>query len=260
MIQPRIAIIGISGIGKEHARALSTIDPKLFRAVVDFPEIIDRECGDRKLSNVYPGSSFIIDLPAHVATIPNTGVSTLKYQGITHAIVATPPDTAGRAIIDMLTRQQIKQLVEKPYALQTAHEDVFVNYQLSLKSGGATRVDIGALRPEEGHWRWRCGGLLWDLGGHALSMLAPQHRGTLRLTRASRDYVELTGDEGVHVVLSYHSEEVASVVEIDGVPVDFRATFDDSVLAFVEDRAYVSSAAAISIEDHLRRIDRDLEK
>ncbi len=190
----RVAVIGISGVGKEYVRELTT-DPshhgKLV-ALADFDSVLDKELlydAGREatfLDNTFPGHNFTVEVPDDVETVPfeesvadtSAWIGRLVLMGVTHAIVATPPITKARDFISALTAGGIEVLVEKPLdAEMPKRKDqtlVSVGYMFAstYRQDAYYEARIIVPRPEDNSWRWNTGRnpILWDVAVHLLSL------------------------------------------------------------------------------------------
>ncbi len=256
-----VAIIGIAGIGKEHARVLTELGAAP-TVIVDFEAVLEREVqptpsGGLHVVNTYPGFEFDLTLQGQPHLLPLEAARSLHDYGITHAILATPPTRAGRALIPSLVEQGIQVLVEKPlkYFLHEAYygslPGVAVNYHYGWSPPREfSVVEMSCPFPDAMSWRWGIGPIpiLWDIGVHALSVL-PEMPKELTIDVISASAIALTWDGSKHLVCQYLDSRLNGHggMRLDGVEVSWADTFRDSMVAFLAGR-HASLGRAVELE------------
>lgn len=245
-----VAIIGIAGVGKEHARVLTELGAAP-TVIVDFEEVLKREVqptpnGGLHVVNKYPGFEFDLTLHGKPHLLPLEAAHSLHSYGITHAILAAPPTRAGRALLPSLVDQGIKVLVEKPLkyfqhdARNQALPGVSVNYHYGwADSREFSVVEMTCPYPDAMSWRWSIGSLpiLWDIGVHALSVLSEMPE-TPNVLHVSPDRIVLEWEsENRRLECSYLAPgEGHGGMRLDGVEISWADTFRKSEIAFLEGR------------------------
>lgn len=270
----RVAIIGVSGVGKEYARVLTALGRPF--ALCDFGGVLGRELEGYRLRNTFVGHEFTVALPllTPIITVPDVPshenleefVGMLLEAGITHVVHATPSTEEGRTLFHYLHTVHygdFRHLVEKPYMSSVADWDVHVGYLYWGYKFTDLAVAIGA--PAQGGWRWQMGDapLLWDSLGHALSTFNdPNDMDKLHVLACGPD--RFAADDWA--LLSSPSQSVY-VRFIDGKtmafnengPLDWDGAFENRVMTFLTDSPLGCRApVAIAIENQIRRLEKEM--
>ena len=261
-----VAVVGISGVGKEYIRELEDFEVPYI--LVDFKEVLDREVTQRisggwAVENVYPGHSFEVNLTDWFrgTALADIEASALLQQfwakGVTHVVHATPPIT-GRELFDlsMVRGDEAKHLVEKPFWSTWSRGDVSVGYlyrHLNIQAQQSVRVRA----PLSPGWRSMMGQnpLLWDLGGHALSVIDANWWEDLHVLSENPEHIQLAGP--VTVDLRYMPS--TSVMLADDDAVDWNEAFHRQMQAFLQNEEHEAySVYAMALERELWRLEGEI--
>lgn len=252
-----VAVVGISGVGKEYIREL--IKAKKRIVLVDFWPVLNGQItwdslGLGKLSNTFPGHEFNVFLPQDTSFVtPDVEnlADALRASGVTHVIHATPPTEQGRSVLTQ-THDSFEHLVEKPYfSQQELGPNVHVAYMYAYLG---TEFDVLRSVHQPG---WRAdmpNPLIWDLGSHVLSMHTPT---SVDAYWISEDAVLLSSFRW-KALIQYDDSRIPVFLRGGLSVVDWDWYFQKQLRAFLTGASPTplpSTGQAIQYEDEIRRIE-----
>ncbi len=229
-----IRLYGISGIGKEYARGLRNLGEKEVQ-IIDYPDVLERECGDGILQNTYPGYEFSLPIPKNWGLIAVPDVRMQISTGRDLAIICTPPTEDGRAMVGPLLKQRFRILVEKPNL--PTYSGVGVGY-LYENLQSTQSVSIVVPRPHQTSWRWSFtkNPILWELGVHAISAIPPNLvlPEAVHIVRAKPDLLWFTiGRIDVQIRYTEDPAEGNHDLCLDGNYIPWAPLFDSQLERFL---------------------------
>lgn len=267
----RVAVVGVSGVGKEYIRSLRLLDRQDDMLLVDLNnKVFSREVqleevggGAQELvmHNTFPGHDFSVVLPFHTPKYAVEGIppkviaQTFKFLGVTHVIHATPPMSRG-PLLDELWGDFF-QLVEKPFWAATQPGTMISVGYLYAKEDYANR-EIRISAPFQPGWRSGMGivPLLWDLGGHALSMVREEYLESIHV-HSEEEWLRLSSPH-IDIFLRYTEPNRVPETVVDGRHMDWVGAFDLQLAQFLDDKntsPVCSVETATIIENHLNRLE-----
>jgi len=260
----RVAIVGIGGVGKEYARVLEELGVPYH--LVDYNWVIREQTSGGELHNRFPGHEFSLrlseceQLAGFIAADggPYMLLNYFRNLSITHVVHATPPMSRELFEIAMSRKNGGPQyhLVEKPYCSSWVEDEITVGYlyrHLDIQA----QQNVTLIAPRQMGWRsdMALSPLLWDLGGHALSVINPNWWEHLHVLAATDVRIALVGP--LNVFVGYDAEPVA---QVDDHPLDWNAAFKRQMQAFLNNEPHEGGAQfAYGLEAELIRIEGEID-
>ncbi len=268
-MRERVAVVGIGGVGKEYIRQLQQWGIPML--LMDKREVLDREIvpmtDSVMLSNTFPGYEFDVHISTETPIMAvedydlDQTVEVWEQMSVSHVVHATPPHARSLFLHTHLD-YRFRHHVEKPYRCDVDNEDVSVGYQYYNTERGAWRIDVQA--PDLGGWRHGMGDvpIVWDLGGHALSLIEVDQWARLKATAFGTNpqvVIAATDDvphNGVGFKLAYSDDE--SFTKHNNHTLDWRQAFAESLYQFLADNPRMRAPMALALEQHLTRIEGEI--